>query len=192
MDELLQEDRIEQLMQELETFPELATAANDLDAQRKLYSRMREIDTELKTIRSRQQAALNSLIEERPSVDPDGEAERITRLLRAFEFAAQLGRIAGDVICDSQYSDQWTEQRKRIVTVLDGVDPGRLHLIGLLDHPIADVRAAAGAYVMEVAPERALPVLRAVCESEDGLNAGWTAYWPLRMYEGEQKKKKES
>src|SRR5258708_30622171 len=190
MDELLQEDRIEQLMQEPETFPDRATTASDLEAQQRLYLRMREIDKELTAIRSTQEAALNSLIEERPSADPASEAERIARLLRAFEFAAQLGRIAGDVICDSEYSDQWTQQRKRIVTVLDAVDPGRQHLIGLLDHPIPDVRASAGAYVMEVEPERALPVLRAVYESERGLNAGWTAFFPIQMYDAEQKKQK--
>src|SRR5258708_30904985 len=136
------------------------------------------------------QAELNSLNEEKPGADPASEAERIARVLRAFEFAGQLGRIGGDVICDSEYSDQWTQQRKRIVTVLDAVDPGRQHLIGLLDHPIPDVRASAGAYVMEVEPERALPVLRAVYESERGLNAGWTAFFPIQMYDAEQKKQK--
>jgi hypothetical protein len=190
MDELLQEDRIEQLMQELETFPDRATAASDLEAEQRLYLRIMEIETELKAIRSTQQAALNSLIEEKPSAAPAGEAERIARLLHAFEFAAQLGRIAGDVICDSEYSNQWTGQANRIVTVLDAVDPGRQHLIGLLDHPLPDVRALAGAYVMEVNPERALPVLRAVHASERGLNAGWTAFFPLQMYDAEQKKQK--
>jgi hypothetical protein len=190
MDELLQEDRIEQLMQELETFPDRATAASDLEAQQRLYLRIMEIETELKAIRSTQQAALNGLIEEKPSAAPAGEAERIARLLHAFEFAAQLGRIAGDVICDSEYSNQWTGQANRIVTVLDAVDPGRQHLIGLLDHPLPDVRALAGAYVMEVNPERALPVLRAVHASERGLNAGWTAFFPLQMYDAEQKKQK--
>ena len=49
---------------------------------------------------------------------------------------------------------------------------------------------SAGAYLLEVAPERALPVLRAICVSETGLNAGMTAYLVLNMYDTEQQKQK--
>ena len=190
MDELLQEDRIEKLMQELETFPDRAMAAHDLDAQQQLYRRLREIDQELKAIRATQAAALDLMIEERPRADPSAEAERVAQLLRAFEFVAMLGRIAGDVICDTELKNQWTRQGDRIVTVLDAVDPGRQHLIGLLNHPDADVRTSAGAHLLELAPERALPVLRAICVSETGLNAGMTAYLVLNMYDTEQQKQK--
>jgi hypothetical protein len=194
MDELLQEDRIEQLMQEVEQlggkFIEPG-AAGDLDAVRPIIVRMAEIERDLKAIQSSQMATLTGLIDDRPRGDPGGEAERIARLLRAFEFSARLKKIASDVICDSDIQDQWVDQSNKIVTVLDAVDPGRQHLIGLLDHPIPDVRASAGAYVMEVAPERALPVLRAVYESERGFSAGWTAFWPLEMYDVERKKKEQ-
>src|SRR5258708_33354456 len=110
MDELLQEDRIEQLMQELETFPDRATTASDLEAQQRLYLSMREIDKELKAIRSTQQAALNSLIEEKPRADPASEAERIARLLRAFGFGAHLRRDAGSLTRPSDYNEQWTQK----------------------------------------------------------------------------------
>jgi hypothetical protein len=191
MDELLQEERTEQLMQELERLLGEFTpdAVDDLGKMRRVISRMSEIDRELKAIQAAQMATLTGLVDDRPSADPGAEAERIARLLRAFEFTAELGRIAGDVICDTDLKNQWTDQRRRIVTILDEVDPQRRHLLPLLEHPLPDVRACAAAYLMEVMPERALPVLRAVHESHRGLNAGWTAFFVLYRHDVEQAQK---
>ena len=193
MDELLQEERTEQLMQEMErALGRLTpTAVDDLARMRRLMSRLSEIDREQKAIQAVQMSALDSLISDQPNHDPAGEAERIARLVRAFEFAAELGRIAGDVICDTDIENQWTLQRRRIVTILDAVDPQRQRLIPLLEHPLPDIRACAAVYLMKVMPERALPVLRAVHESHRGFNAGWTAFFVLNMHDVEQAKKDE-
>jgi hypothetical protein len=194
MIELLQEGRIEQLMQELEQFPgkfAAPSAAGDLDALRQLMMRVGEVDRELKAIQSSQMATLTGLIVDRPSPERAGEGERIARLLRAFELVAELRRVADDVIGDTNIKNQWTRQGNRIVTILDAVDPQRRQLIPLLKHPLPDVRALAGVYLMEVMPERALPVLRAVYDSHRGLSAGWTAFFVLRMHDVEQAKKEE-
>src|SRR5690242_17201049 len=103
MDELLQEERTEQLMQEMErALGDLRPdAVDDLEKMRKLISRMSELDREQKAIQAAQTAALTGLIDDQPRINPGAEAERIARLLRAFELSAELGRIAGDVICDT-------------------------------------------------------------------------------------------
>jgi hypothetical protein len=191
MDELLQEERTEQLMQEMErVLGELRPdTVDDLGKMRRLMSRLSEIDREQKAIQATQMAALNSLISDQPGRDPAVEAERVSRLLRAFELVAELRRIADDVICDTDIKNQWTRHGNRIVTILDAVDPQRQRLIPLLDHPRPDVRALAGVYLMEVMPERALPVLRAVHDSYRGFSAGWTAFFVLKMHDVEQAKK---
>jgi hypothetical protein len=193
MDELLQEERTEQLMQEMErALGDLRPdAVDDLEKMRKLISRMSELDREQKAIQAAQTAALTGLIDDQPRINPGAEAERIARLLRAFELSAELGRIAGDVICDTDIKNQWTDQRGRIVTILDAVDPQRQHLVPLLEHPLPDVRACAAVSLMKVMPQRALPVLRAVHESYRGFNAGWTAFLVLNMHDVEQAKKGE-
>lgn len=191
MDELLQEERTEQLMQEMErALGELRPdAVDDLGKMRRLMSRLSEIDREQKAIQAAQTTALTDLVDDQPRADPAAEAERIARLLRAFELTAELGRIAGDVICDTDIKNQWTDQRGRIVTILAAVDPERQHLVPLLEHPLPDVRACAAVSLMKVMPERALPVLRAVYDSYRGFNAGWTAFFVLNMHDVEQAKK---
>ena len=191
MDELLQEERTEQLMQEMErVLGELKPdTVDDLGKMRRLMARLSEIDREQKAIQAAQTVALTGLVDDQPRADPGAEAERIARLLQAFEFAAELGRIADDVICDTDVKNHWTDQRGRIVTILDAVDPQRRHLVPLLEHPLPDVRACAAVSLMKVMPERALPVLRAVHESHAGFSAGWTAFFVLNMHDVEQAKK---
>lgn len=191
MDELLQEERTERLMQEMEQAlgglkPD---AVDDLEGMRRLMARLSELDREQKAIQAAQTAALTGLVDDQPRANPGAEAERIARLVRAFEFTAELGRIAGDVICDTDIKNQWTDQRSRIVAILDAVDPQRQHLVPLLEHPLPDVRACAAAYLMKVMPERALSVLRAIHDSYRGFNAGWTAFFVLNMHDVEQAKK---
>ena len=186
MDELLQEQRTEQLMQEMErTLGELKPdALDDLGKMRRLLSRLSELDREQKAIQAAQTASLTGMVDDQPRADPGAETERVARLVRAFEFTAELGRIADDVICDTGIKNHWTDQRGRIVTILDAVDPQRRHLVPLLEHPLPDVRACAAVSLMKVMPERALPVLRAVHDSHRGFSAGWTAFFVLTMHDG--------
>lgn len=69
-----------------------------------------------------------------------------------------------------------------IADKLDKIPPGRMALVKLLDSTNPGVRAYAAAYLIEVAPERALPVLRQVNENERGMMAGFTAFTVLFKY----------
>jgi hypothetical protein len=191
MVEVLQEERTEQLMQEMErAVGELRPdAVDDLERMRRLMLRLSELDREQKAIQAAQTAALTGLVDDQPRANPGAEAERIARLLQAFELAAELARIADDVIGDTDIKNYWTDQRGRIVTILDAVDPQRRHLVPLLEHPLADVRAYAAVSLMKLMPGRAVPVLRAVHDSHRGFSAGWTAFFVLNMYDVEQAKK---
>jgi hypothetical protein len=164
-------------------------AVDDLGKMRRLLSRLSELDREQKAIQAAQTVALTGLVDDQQRADPGAEAERLARLLQAFELAAELGRIADDVICDTDIKNHWFDQRARILTILDAVDPQRQHLVPLLEHPLPDVRACAAVSLMKVMPERALPVLRAVHDSHRGFSAGWTAFFVLNMYDVEQAKK---
>ena len=187
MEELLNEAHLEQLMQELEGCAEKFAAANDAKdsaTRTRIYLRMQAIRKEVDDTLAAQLAAADDLLKDGPWIDPADERARAARLLRGFEFCANLRRVIEEVLGDVDTKNKVTSVADKIVKALDTIGTGReQHLAPLLDHPTPDVRAWAGCYLLKVAPERALPVLRKVYESERGSNAGWDAMRAIFMYE---------
>jgi hypothetical protein len=57
----------------------------------------------------------------------------------------------------------------------------------LLDHTDPGVRALAGAYLIDLLPERVSSVLRQVEKELRGRSAGFRAHWTLLAWERERK-----
>ena len=70
---------------------------------------------------------------------------------------------------------------------LDEMRSGRVALARLLDHPDPGVRASAGAYLIDMMPDRVVPVLRQIEERNKGSSAGFSAHWVLLDRELKQK-----
>jgi hypothetical protein len=74
-----------------------------------------------------------------------------------------------------------------IVKALDTIGHGRAALAVLLDHPDPGVRALAGAYLIDLLPERVGPILHQIEEEARGRSAGFRAHWALLAWEREGK-----
>jgi hypothetical protein len=111
---------------------------------------------------------------ERPTAT--SEEEYAASLLRGFEFGAKLADTLHDEFRD--IADGETKAIRftdSIVLALNAIAPGRLRLAVLLDHPNSGVRALAGAYLLDLMPERVLPILRDVEEKEVANSAHFRA-----------------
>ena len=75
----------------------------------------------------------------------------------------------------------------KIAKTLDAQEPGRSVLSVLLDHPDIRVRASAGAYLVNLMPEQAVPVLREIDVREGGNSADLTAHWAILKWDLKQK-----
>ena len=80
-----------------------------------------------------------------------------------------------------------------IANALDATSNGRAALAVLLDHPDYRVRATAGAYllIVNLMPERVVPILREIDERSEGRSADFTAHWALLDWDLKQKALKE-
>jgi hypothetical protein len=102
--------------------------------------------------------------------------ERAASLVRSFEFSARLADALHD-----EFSDVADGETKvvgladTIVKALNGIKPGRSQLATLLDHPDPSVQSLAGAYLIDLMPERVISVLQEVRENRRGRSAGMRA-----------------
>ena len=78
-----------------------------------------------------------------------------------------------------------------IATALDATDHGRAALAVLLDDYDERVRASAGSYllILNLMPERVVPILREIDQTNQGASADFTAHWALLDWELKQKAK---
>jgi hypothetical protein len=185
MDEMLEEERLEALMEEAERctlgFPK---PGEDIPRQISLLRRLGEIEKEFRAAKERQMDALGRMLADIDAADASNPSEKMARMLRAFEFAAKLKRIASDVVPIPEMEKELVGRMYDIALELDKVAPnGRLALAKLLDHPHPSVRTWAASYLKSRIPERALRVLREVEETEGATEAGMAAHWSLAMYE---------
>jgi hypothetical protein len=74
-----------------------------------------------------------------------------------------------------------------IIKTLDTIGSGRVALAALLDHADPGVRALAGAYLIDLMPERVGPILRQIEEKAGGRSAGFRAHWVLLAWQREGK-----
>jgi hypothetical protein len=72
-----------------------------------------------------------------------------------------------------------------IVLALDAIGSGRAALAVLLDHADPGVRALAAVYLIDLMPERIVPMLRQIEEEEEmrGRSARFRAHWTLLAWE---------
>lgn len=118
------------------------------------------------------------------------ESSRSAELLQAFELGARFRAVLDDEFGDKETYTKITRQLDAIVTALDKMSGGRgAALVKLLDDRRPAISATAGAYLVDLMPDRVLPLMRQIAEAERGSSASWTAYWTWRVYEVEHAKK---
>jgi len=160
--------------------------SQDRLAQGKTLLRGFEIAKELNRVKADGLTAINTLLSRPNSVS---EGELVSSLLNGFEFGAKLADALHDELLDTDGETKVVRLMNEIASRLDATGSGRAILAVLLDHPDARVRASAGAYllIVNLMPERVLPVLREIEEKEKGNSAYFTAHWALLGWELEGK-----
>ena len=143
-----------------------------------------EILAELDRIKSDGLAAIAEILQPQNAIASD---ERVAALVRAFEFAATLKAALHDELSDVDGGNELVMKMITIAKMLDESRPGRAALAVLLDHAKDSVRASAGAYLVNLMPDRVVPILREIDQKDGGTSAIFTAHWALRGWELEQK-----
>lgn len=159
-------------------------ASNDRPSQIKALLAGVDLLNELDHLKASGLAALKELLNNRASVPQE---ERRRALVRGFEFAAKLQHALHDELLDTDGETEVARLKHAVVDALDGSASGRASLSELLDHSDAGVRASAGAYLINLMPERVIPILREIEEKEEGLSADFTAHWVLLDWDLKQK-----
>ena len=114
-----------------------------------------------------------------------GEAQ-VASLIDAFAFSSRLADTLHDELLDTDGENEIWRLMDSIVWTLDKTSRGRASLGLLLDNPRAGVRAAAGAYLIDLDPQRVIPILRAIDEAGGGHSADFGAHWTLLAWERER------
>jgi len=155
-------------------------ASQDRVAQGSALLRGFEIVKGLDRLKKEGMAAISALLNRAPSGPGN---ERRASLIRAFEFAARLADTLHDELLDTDGENKIWALMDDVVRALDGIGRGRAALDVLLAHPDARVRGAAGAYLIDLMPERVIPVLREVEQKEEANSAHFHAAWTLLAWE---------
>jgi len=129
-------------------------------------------------------AALTALLNRQDTVTQE---ERAGSLIRGFEFGARLADTLHDEFRDTDGETTVLYLMDAIAQALDMIGSGRAALAVLLDHTDLGIRASAGAYLIDLMPERVVPMLREVEEKEDANSAHFTAAWALLAWQREGK-----
>lgn len=159
-------------------------ASQDSAVQREAIVGGIAIIQEFDRLKAEGMTAIGSMLDKKvPVTDSDRKAS----LIRAFEFGARLADVLHDEFLDTDGERQVWCLLDKIVLALDKADSGRMALDGLFDNPASSVRAAAGAYLIDLVPDRAASMLREITEAERGRSAGFGASWTLLAWEREGK-----
>ena len=159
--------------------------SEDRVAQGKALLRGFEIAKEFDRLKADGLAIITALLDRR---DPVADDERAASLIRGFEVGTRLADTFHDEFRDT--ADGETKVMRlmdAIVKALDTIGSGRGALAVLLDHTDLGVRALAGAYLIDLLPERVCPVLRQIEEKARGRSAGFRAHWALLAWQRERK-----
>jgi hypothetical protein len=114
-----------------------------------------------------------------------GKAQ-VASLVDAFAFASRLADTLHDELLDTDGENEIWRLMDSIVRTLDKTGRGRASLDTLLDNPHAGLRAAAGAYLIDLDPQRVIPILRAIDQAGGGNRADFGAHWTLLAWERER------
>lgn len=159
-------------------------ASQDRRAQGRALLSGFELAKELDRLKSEGTAALTKLVSSNVSV-PSNEC--LALLLRGFEFGAKLANVLYDELLDTDGKANVLRLMDAIVLALHAVHPGRAAMTALFDHPSAGVRASAGAYLIDLMPDRVVPLLKEIDEKSDGSSASFTAHWALLAWRLDKK-----
>jgi hypothetical protein len=146
-----------------------------------------EILAELDKLKSDGLAAIAAILHPQNAIASD---ERVASLVRAFEFAAILKAALADELSDTDGYNELVTKMDAIANTLDESRPGRAALAVLLDHSKESVRASAGVYLVNLMPDRVVPILREIDQKNEGASADFTAHWALVDWELKQKARK--
>lgn len=160
--------------------------SHDDTAQGKAVARGLEIVKELDKLKADGIAAITSLLARRNALPA---SERSELLVRNFEFAAKLRAILHDELLDTDGANKIVLLMNKMADALDVIGNGRAALGVLLEHSDDRVRATAGAYllIVNLMPERVVPILREIDQRSEGRSADFTAHWALLDWELKQK-----
>lgn len=176
------DDSIAQLGRNLDDWLDTSLAifeSQDRAEQGKALLRGMEILKELEHLKAKGLARLTALLNQH-----DGTAEdHAASLVRGFEFGAKLAHALKDELSDTAGFTQVVRLTDAIAKALDTIGSGRVALARLLDHFDVGVRASAAAQLVDLMPERAVPILREIDEQNDGSSADFTAHWALLAWE---------
>jgi hypothetical protein len=160
-------------------------ASDDRQAQAEALLRGFELVKEFDRLKADGLAAITALL---TCQDVAEEEQRVASLLRGFEFGAKLADTLHDEIRDiADGETKVVHLMDEIVKAIDTIGTGRVALAVLLDHPYAGVRALAGAYLIDLMPDRVVPTLRQIEERRDASSASFRAHWILLAWEREGK-----
>ena len=159
--------------------------SEDRVTQGRMLLRGFDIAKEFDRLKAEGMSTINALLDRAGS---GSDEQRAVLLIRAFEMSARLADTLHD-----QFSDTADGETKVIrladalVKVLNAISPGRVRLAALLEHADPGVRALAGSYLIDLMPDRVIPILREVHERRRGTSEGFRAYWSLAGWEREKK-----
>jgi hypothetical protein len=159
--------------------------SEDHATQGKTLLRGFEIAKEFDRLKADGLAAITALLDRH---DPVADDERAASLIHGFEFGTRLADTLHDEFRDTADGEtKVVRLMDAIVKALDRIGSGRAALAVLLDHPDPGVRALAGAYLIDLMPDRVGPVLRQIEENASGRSAGFRAHWALLAWQREGK-----
>jgi hypothetical protein len=111
---------------------------------------------------------------------------QFSSLVETFTFSSRLADTLHDQLLDTDAENYIWRMMDSIALALDKIGRGRAALDVLLEDPRAGVRAAAGAYLIDLDPERIIPILREIDEKGGGNSADFRAHWTLLAWERER------
>jgi hypothetical protein len=157
--------------------------SEDRAAQAKVLLRGVTLIKEYDRLKAEGLTAIQALLDRRDAA----EGPRITSLVNAFAFAAKLANTLHDQFHDIDGETQVARFTEAIVKSLEDIGTSRTPLAVLLDHADAGVRAWAGACLIDLQPDRVVPILRDIEKKEFANGAHFTASFALFRWEHEAK-----
>jgi hypothetical protein len=155
-----------------------------LEAYRKGAQILKSLDAQTTQCISKIQSVIDDA-----SLKPDDA--RVEELVEAFKLGARFKAVLKDELGQTDTCNHIIGQLNAIATALDKIGGGRgPALAPLLDDSDLAIGATAGAYLVELMPDRVVPLLHRIAdEAERGSSAAFTAYWAYRGYELDKEKK---